>query len=121
MNETIGEALTIIAEKAGHGIEYVYPLLVDVQVVLGIRDIAVPLIALGVGYYVYVKTFKAAHEQGKDRTYYTIMESVGVGIMAGVCAGLLVGMMVHCIFDGMIRILNPEYYALKEILTAVKG
>ncbi len=43
MNETIGNALVQIAEKAGHGVEYVYPLMVKAQVALGIRDAIVPL------------------------------------------------------------------------------
>lgn len=109
----VSEYIDAIAAKLGVAAEHVYDVLLRQQVVDGVTTlvsyaVALPLIALSIR-FLYKKSDKY------DLNIFGIL-----AIVMSVVFGLfLICGFVDC-SDAVKKLANPEYYAIKEIIKAVK-
>ncbi|MEC0777472.1 hypothetical protein P9E81_08480 [Bacillus licheniformis] len=115
------EYIDKLAAKLGVAAEHVYGVLVKQQIIngaIGIVGTIAALIFLGI---VFTKLLKKGIEHNKvidsfDTSPYMLV-SIPVGIALGITA--IVGFFVIPI--GINQMINPEYYAIKEILDTIGG
>jgi divalent metal cation (Fe/Co/Zn/Cd) transporter len=117
----IKEALAQMASGLGVAAEHVYIVLVKQQVVYGIIALAWPILAMiaaGILTRYYFKVpFKNMRKGNFDGGENFVNDVIWVG--AGLIAIGWIVLIVHSIMslvNGVGHILNPEYYALKEII-----
>jgi hypothetical protein len=106
--------LDILAEKLGTTAGYLWHVLVKQGVVIGIEDCLI-----GLTWFVF--WLVVLNFAKKLRT--TIAESsnheeecVGFGWALGICCNLMWLIIGTYIFDGIAELINPEFYALQNIL-----
>jgi multisubunit Na+/H+ antiporter MnhB subunit len=101
------EYIDQIAEKLGVAAEHAYPLLVKQQIINGIMDLLIGIVAI----VLMPLCSKWAKKLSKSYEYdiYAIVPII-VGILAAIVAPV-------CLYFGIGEVLNPEYYVLKDILS----
>lgn len=115
------EYIDKLAEKLGVAAEHVYGVLVKQQMVsgvIGIFGMIAAIIFLGI---VFTKLLKKGIEHNKvldsfDTSPYTL-----VAIFFGAVLGITVIVSFFVIPIGINQIINPEYYAIKEIIDTIGG
>lgn len=110
-----------IAEKLGVAAEYVFKVLVKQQIIHGITSIVVWLMSL---IAVVVMMRFASHFDKKAREEEFMGTSDNWALVLWATSGFL-GFILCLVTvlggpDAIGKIINPEYYALKEIIEAVK-
>jgi hypothetical protein len=112
------EYIDALAAKLGVAAEHVYGILVKQAFAEGIVSLAIGvllLIGLIIGLVFAVKAFKEIAD-GLDVFELTLLIAIPVVIAFAVGASTL-GQLT----DGIKHVINPEYYAIKEILDAIGG
>ena len=116
MNETI-KLLEVLAIKLGTTTDYLWNILLKQAPINFVVDcIQYLLIIIGClfWYKATMKLHKNFQEEGWDEVNY-----LWVGIIWGILI-VLVLTMFFCLPDTIYSLVNPEYWALKKILTAIK-
>ncbi len=103
--EKVSSVLAKIAEQVGVGVDHFWPMLVRQQLIEAWTPI-VALVLLVVPAAVFIR--RAVRETHGD---YTFIFAMATGVLTLIAAGAV-------LFESIPRFLNPEYYALKEILQA---
>ena len=118
----VSEYIDAVATKLGVAAEHVYGLLVRQQVTEGVVNIVSGLVILAVLITLIVFTARKigskldfGYMDGADLAMLLIFGGIGVALIGG-C--LYFGLSVTT--DGIKHLMNPEYYAIKEIIKAVK-
>ncbi|MFP3840308.1 hypothetical protein U5N22_08630 [Bacillus safensis] len=118
-----------LAAKLGVAAEHVYGVLVKQMYVIGIVNVVVAVTSLAIfavlvrlNYLIIAKGGRRAWEEGV--TIFHKLRGVGGGglfsvIIIVTIAALITGMVTLPI--GIMRMVNPEYYAIKEILDTIGG
>lgn len=124
MNETAQTIITAIkpiADKIGQGAQHLYEIYVKQQYISGINELifgcGMGLVLLITGVVVFRLGLKSSQN---DKYEY---DDWPLGIMiAGPIVGLL-GLILIVAFgsDGIQHIINPEYFAIEDIIHAVTG
>jgi Ca2+/Na+ antiporter len=118
----------VVSEGAIYGFE----LLVKQQIVNGIVNIVTLLLSLVVLTLVIKYTSKLTkskreevnYKKESDRWYTTSLEEdflLGLPVIFGVVATVLLIVSVFVIPSSIAQIINPEYYAIKEIMNTLGG
>jgi hypothetical protein len=114
--DAIVNAIKPVAEKIGEGAAHLYQVYVRQVYVEGVVCLTVGLpISLAVlvaSIYILKSGMKAYQEDGEGE--------IRVGVA---CLLLLISLVSIAAFasDGVMRLLNPEYYAIDRILSTVRG
>ncbi|MGM0815332.1 MAG: hypothetical protein ACQEUO_07390 [Bacillota bacterium] len=118
-----------LAAKLGVAAEHVYGVLVKQSHVFGIINIIVGTILLAgfavllrLNYLIIAKG--ESPSWGEEETIYCKLREVGDGmlfiaIIIVTILAVIFGMIA--LFSGIMQALNPEYYAIKEILDTIGG
>ncbi|MGC4375772.1 hypothetical protein WD019_02355 [Fictibacillus sp. Mic-4] len=108
------EYIDAIASKLGVAAEHVYDILVKHAIVSGIRDIILALV-LGAVTYGLVRLSKwltTSDEAFEFESYAPFVLFIGLVAFA---------LAIISLYFGIGELINPEYYAIKEILDAFGG
>lgn len=105
------EYVDAVAQKLGVDADYVYPLLVKQQIVSGVTGLVIGLIFMIASYFLLKKSIPILIDDDLD--FFGFVGSA-VGIAAAV-----IGVIIF--FDNIGPLINPEYYAIKEIMSFVSG
>lgn len=114
MNETVEkvfEYIDVIAAKLGVASEHVYGALIQKSFTTGIVQVGVAFILIGVYIFMWKYLSKRLDRNNKD----LIVSSLALG---GIVIFIIT--MIN-LYIGTLKIINPEYYAMKEIMTLIKG
>ncbi|MGI1828747.1 hypothetical protein ACRPLG_02625 [Bacillus safensis] len=118
-----------LAAKLGVAAEHVYGVLVKQSYVFGIINIIVGAILLAgfavllrLNYLIIAKG--ESPSWGEEETIYYKLREVGCGMLFIVIIivtilAVIFGMVA--LFSGIMQALNPEYYAIKEIIDTIGG
>jgi hypothetical protein len=123
MNEKVFAKVTqyidALAAKLGVAAEHVYGVLVRQQVAEGIVDIVVGTLILAVLIFASMVLIKKV-ELPRIVDEFDLLGYVFVAAISLLIIGLPGGYAVSEISDGIKHVINPEYYAIREILNAIK-
>lgn len=114
VGDKIETAVTALAEKMGVAADYVYPLVVRQQVITGHTVVGSAIIMLALALclsWLSVTSMKRFINSGGD----PILQVFGLVFSAGLCIAAMI-----MIPNALLWINNPEYYAIKEILSLIK-
>ncbi|ATP95428.1 hypothetical protein CSE15_16405 [Bacillus altitudinis] len=118
-----------LAAKLGVAAEHVYGVIVKQQHIFGIVNVAVGVVSFVIfaalvrlTYLIIANGERPAW--GEDESFYYKLRNVGDGglfivIIVVTVATLITGMVTIPI--GVMKMLSPEYYAIKEILDTIGG
>jgi hypothetical protein len=120
--EKIGGAIEAMAHSLGVASEHVYKLLVHQMFVDGLVGMIQNLLILIFFLLIYLIPLAKMAKYKKSDNYDDDFDVFYYSFLIG---GALVMTLVFCIdvdcmVDNLMKMLNPEYYALKEILKAIK-
>lgn len=119
MNDKIVDKATqyidAIASKLGVASEHVYGLLVKQAIVSGVLDLIFG-VALIIATYVLVRM--SIWLATSEKAYDNDLEPYGVFTGIGALVALIFG--IVCMYSGVGELINPEYYAIKEIMDVFK-
>jgi hypothetical protein len=117
MNEKIFEALAVLAGKLGTTAEYLWGVMVRQAQVSGIMNLIAAvflLVGLVVLIRVTVKNWKGWWDQAGEDEYQ------GALVFCAIIAHMIIIIPLWVCFDAAIyRLINPEYFALAKILSAL--
>ncbi|APP15619.1 hypothetical protein ABH16_04690 [Bacillus altitudinis] len=119
-----------LAAKLGVAAEHVYGVLINQQYTFGIVNVAVGVVSLVIFAalvrlnYLIIAKGESTYRRGEDESFYHKLRGVGDGglfivIITVTVAALITGMAATPI--GIMQTMNPEYYAIKEILDTIGG
>ena len=111
----ISGAIAVLAQKLGVAAEHVYATLVRQQIVEGIAAIAAIIAAL-IGICVVVILGKLCFKLDNEGHEWPV---VIIGCIAAVILVFSIGTLVISPSD-ILKLFNPEYYAIQEIIKMVK-
>lgn len=129
MEEKAFEYIDAIAANLGVAAEHVYGALLKQAMVSGLRSVVYIIICLAVGYMV-IRLLKRIYADVKDENTDSIFvdgwhDLNAGGIIASFAGGIAIIIMFFVIMaeisNATTALLNPEYWALKEILDTIKG
>jgi cytochrome bd-type quinol oxidase subunit 2 len=114
--------LDALAQQLGTSVNYLWHVLVKQGLVQGGTDLMISLfllilsmIALHYAKIGYREGPKDRNERGEWPDRYITLSAIGT-----LSSALLFGMFMGWLYYGLQEVLNPEYYALKELLNAIK-
>lgn len=127
MEEKAFEYIDVIAANLGVAAEHVYGALLKQAMVSGLRSVVYIIISLAVGYAI-IKMFMRIYSDVNEGEDGLFVDSSGVSL-GGLFALMFGGMAIIIMFlaimadisNATTALLNPEYWALKEILATIKG
>ena len=127
MEEKAFEYIDAIAANLGVAAEHVYGALLKQAMVSGLRSVVYIIICLAVSYLI-IKMFKRIYSDVKEGEEGIFVDSFGISL-GGVFAIIIGGVAIIILFFAIMAdignattaLLNPEYWALKEILNTIKG
>ncbi len=113
------DLLAALASRLGTTVDHLWPILVRQAVYEGVRLLIVGVVLGGVLVVVCWGSVRRAWELG-DKKEWSDQEGpmILVAILSGALAAILIPIMLSA---GVLRILNPEFYALRFILEAIGG
>jgi small-conductance mechanosensitive channel len=117
--EKVTQYIDALAAKLGVAAEHVYGVLVRQQVAEGIVDIVVGTLVLAVLIFALMVLIKKV-ELPRIVDEFDLLEYVFVAAILLLIIGLPGSYAVSEISDGIKHVINPEYYAIREILNAIK-
>ena len=127
MEEKAFEYIDAIAANLGVAAEHVYGALLKQAMVSGLRSVVYIIICLAVSYAI-IKVLKRVYSDVKEDEEGLFIDSYGVtlgGVFALIFGGIALVIMFFVIMadisNASTALLNPEYWALKEILDTIKG
>ena len=127
MEEKAFEYIDAIAANLDVAAEHVYGTLLKQAMVSGLRSVVYIIICLAVGYAI-LKVFKRIYADVKEGEDGIFVDSYGVslgGVFSLVFGGIALILMFFAIMvdisNATTALLNPEYWAIKEILDTIKG
>ena len=127
MEEKAFEYIDAIAANLGVAAEHVYGTLLKQAMVSGLRSVVYIIICMAVSYLI-IKMFKRIYSDVKEGEEGIFVDSYGVsigGVIALIFGGIAIVIMFFAIMSDISNattaLLNPEYWALKEILGMIKG
>ena len=100
--------LTILAQQFGVGADHFYPIIVEQQVVSGWLWVGISIPLLIIATFFIIVSFQQVKE-GKD-----IFSSVTAGLIFYLVAGTTIAVNIG-------SIINPEYYALHEVMNMLQN
>lgn len=116
------EVMKEVVEKLGIATTEVYRIYTEVQPLFGVKDILSIVIGFPVAIIVSIYVFKSlrklldADKSDDDLIPLFVMMS----LFAGVVVMIITSLVFDGVFNGLIRIYHPEYFAIKEILSTVQ-
>ena len=127
MEEKAFEYIDAIAANLGVAAEHVYGASLKQAMVSGLRSVVYIIICLAVSYAI-IKVLKRVYSDVKEDEEGLFVDSYGVtlgGVFALIFGGIALVIMFFVIMadisNASTALLNPEYWALKEILDTIKG
>ena len=128
MEEKAFEYIDSIATNLGVAAEHVYGALLKQAMVSGVRSVVYIILCLAVVYMV-IRMLKKVYTDVKDGNNNSIFLDGWDISAAGIIASFAGGIALFILFIAIIAnisnastaLLNPEYWALKEILNTIKG
>ncbi len=126
MEEDLADAIEIVADQLGIAVEHIYGVFVDAQLVIGILSIVslvLVIIAVLVSakpIYNFIKQFYTDNKGEWDcddaPLVATLLSIAAVAIFTVICFGC-----VRILEAAVLKLLCPEYTAIREILSLVMG
>jgi len=111
--------LDILGEKLGVAASHLWSVLVRQGVAVGIQDILIGLIWLGLWIAVLVISHRMRNVHAQADKFNSGEWTFGGYVVLGLGQLCLLG--VGCyLFDGIVYLMNPEYYALQTLLQTLK-
>jgi len=132
----VGEYIDALAKNLGVAAEHVYKVLVQQQLAEGIGGLLVSLLINIVCILVLSKLVKVYRNaeyreiefgfsmkkvpQNKQAEFVYMGDGVPFWVF-GILSIIVLGIMIPIAHDFVLRLINPEYYAIKEIMDVFKG
>jgi len=119
MKEQIAPLLEKLAEKLGTTVEHLWQVLVRQAYIAGVYDISFAVIfilASVVGIPKFVRLLKNWLQKGGDAEFFAPVIAVASIVGWAVVAVIV----LSSIRDAVFALANPEYWALKEVLEAIR-
>ncbi|MCG7383366.1 hypothetical protein [Paenibacillus sp. ACRRY] len=121
MNEELTKYIDQMAAKLGVAASHVYEVVIRQTVISGIVNTVVQVLIMIAIYVAFRKGWRYSRDRwddwySDDNEFYAVL----IWILGGVVCG---GIFIACAVttpDAIMSIFNPEYYAIKTILEAVK-
>jgi hypothetical protein len=113
--DQFGAGISALAKSMQIPAAHVYEILVRQAVVAGLTELAWVVLG-GIGVYVAARLIRAGvscHQKQDD----TFIPCFMFGGSLGVCSIVIV---FHSLTNAILRLSNPEYYAIKEILKVLQ-
>lgn len=127
MEDKAFEYIDAIAANLGVAAEHVYGALLKQAMVSGLISVLYIIICLAVS-YVIIKILKTVYADVKAEEESLFVDGFGIslaGVFAVIFGGIAIVIMFFVIMaeisNATTALLNPEYWALKEILDTIKG
>lgn len=116
------ESLAAIGKGLDKGADFIWPILVRQQITEGIAYLALVLFFI-ISIFVYAKIEPWAKQKCKNENHLNGDSCIyGAIRMTGLVFSIIsVILIIGFLTCGIMQILNPEYYALQEILTQISG
>lgn len=113
--DKIGELVTELAKQLGVAAEHVYMAMIRQQMIYGVSKlvVAIPLLIF------FIFCMKHFYKREMSEWKKTNDGGIGYGLM--VVFGVLSFICLLVIGNGVLHLLSPEYYALKEIMELIRG
>ncbi|WP_232696124.1 hypothetical protein [Brevibacillus daliensis] len=116
-SDKITQYLEQMAAQLGVAAEHVYDVLVRQQIASGIVDIVIATIVI----YVLARTGRWIYAN-YEKTRNNWMSEWGFGLAIFILFGGFGGVsMLYVGATGFLHVLNPEYYAIREIMNVIGG
>lgn len=120
--ETITKYIDQLAQSLNVASEHVYEALLKQAMVSGIVSALVAALALGIIIVLSVIVFTLwKRALNEDHRMYDTEEASFHTVIIAVFVGVATFVFVGCAYDALTALLNPEYWAIKEVLNAVKN
>lgn len=122
--KSITDALKPLAEKIGAGASHLYGVFVQQQIAVGVAELvgsAFALVTVVVTAVVAYKAYLRGDAMKKEDWRSSYEGWFAVSIVGAFLSSIAAIVMVGLLTDGILHLLSPEYYALKDILCTAKG
>jgi len=119
----IGDALVAVADKLGIGLTEIYKIYVQAQMIQGVGFIITTIFGACVAYALFNKTYDRITEDNTKKDEYNQTDTataVCYSLVAGFIGFLFIGVIGSLLVNGVLEITNPEYSAIKELISTVK-
>jgi len=112
-DEALAKILNELADKLGVTVNHLFAIMIKQSYITGI-ECFIGIIPLSLMLWLFIKIFNK--ERGEDTITYFLEDNYG-WVMIGFIVGSvsLIGI-TFCLIDGTNALLNPEYFALHQIL-----
>jgi hypothetical protein len=128
MADQINSVIDKLAEKLGMATNAIYPYLVKQAAVNGITDIVLCIVAVlfTIGFIFGVKKAYFTKDKDGKTWYYSKYEDdeefgiILITIILAILQVILLFCLVGWICDAITAFMNPEYYALRDLLNMLK-
>ncbi|MGN9867353.1 hypothetical protein [Bacillus swezeyi] len=115
------EYIDKLAAKLGVAAEHVYGVLVKQQIVNGVIGVVSTIVILALLGIALLKLIRKGIEHQKTLSSFDTSPYMIVAVLVGIALALVVIVSFFVIPIGINQIINPEYYAIKEILDTIGG
>ena len=124
--KALQDALTPLADKIGQGAAHLYGVYARQMLAEGIAELVIMafLLILGIGALVqFLKVFLHLDQwQREDRHYASLKEEAGFRLVIfGISAIVAIAFGCVLLFDGVTKVVNPEYAAIQRLVETVRG
>lgn len=122
MNIDFNKALEQLAEAFNTTVEHLYPILIKQAYVAGVQSILVflvPLVMMIIVYKLAMKSKKECNEGDKYSYWEWNDEGMPYLIMLGLLGFVSIFTTAELIYTAPTAFLNPEYWAIKEVMDAI--
>jgi hypothetical protein len=121
MEKKLTEYLEIMAKKLGVAAEHLYEVLTKQAMVEGIIDLIFYPILFLIIFPIFIFCFKKYRYHEKECNWSEESNYMIASIISGVVAAALLIGVLATMPDSIGRIINPEYYAIQDLLDVLSG
>jgi uncharacterized membrane-anchored protein len=121
MNKELLNYIETMSAKLGVAAEHLYAILVRQSYVSAITELITLAIFLVVSGYAFYFCYKKYWKTQQEKNWSDEDQWFVSSIILGIVFGIVVIIALFVIPDAIGRFINPEYYAIKELLEVAKG
>lgn len=115
--EKVFEYIDTLAIKLGVASEHVYGMLVKQHFTEGFVKIGLGVCVLIIGIVILKFMKKVINKYQRDEEEENEIATIGLTILL---MSLLASIVIFNVYHGVLRVVNPEYYAIEEVLKLFK-
>ncbi|UJQ43261.1 hypothetical protein [Staphylococcus phage vB_Sau_P68] len=132
LEDKVLERIDSLGGKLGDISQHAWEALVKYQVIYGIVDIIVGIVVIALTIFlwkVFINQYKKVNDTDRDDDYSILFENfgdlTGVGLFYVIVTSIIsIGAFIYLVYGipmDILRILNPEVFAVKDLIEQSKG